>query len=192
MRMKHGAWLASMAVLILGCQTQGSGGSSGVGGDGGSSATTTSTGDATTGGVVPEGRANLAMLYSELTIQSDHPGLAEAISGDSTPIDPQSLLLFLSDRNHVCTNPFGFDEGCAGQYLITIALPPALQAVGTYPLNHLAAISYNGDDCSTHFTSYWDGTIEALSISATEVIFKLAGADGKGPASMQYIVERCF
>ncbi|MEP7121466.1 MAG: hypothetical protein ABJE95_11170 [Byssovorax sp.] len=192
MRVKHGAWVASMAVLILGCQTQVSGGSSGVGGAG--ATTTTSTGDATTGGIEPKGSVNLAMLYSESPNKND-PGWAAATSSGGKPFDPDSLVVFLNSLTLVCTNPYAFGEACDTESLVTILLPPALQAVGTYSLSQLAAVGISSE-CGRQFSSYWDGTIEITAISATSVTFKLAGTSTPIVAGQSgdgtYTVERCF
>src|SRR4051812_41950900 len=118
MKAKHGAGFSVVAMLILGLQTQ-------------------AIGCGSPGDVATHGGNHLAMLYSERPNKNDPGGWAAAMSSEGKPFDPGSLLVFLNDLPLVCTDPYGFGEACGTESLVTILLPPALQAVGTYSLSHL-------------------------------------------------------
>jgi hypothetical protein len=124
---------------------------------------------------------------------------ASATSGGGTVVDPDSLRLILSDNPLVCDHPLA-PVGCPG-WKISIRIPPALQHPGIIPLSSPELSSFGSANfqsegsttCSFGGGTFWDGTIEIVSIDATQVTFRLAdtqkwmvNADG------EYTAPRCF
>ncbi|MEP7124967.1 MAG: hypothetical protein ABJE95_28820, partial [Byssovorax sp.] len=178
------SWLSVATVLLLGCQSKviggGSGGSGGTGGGDVGMTTGTSmppdTASSTGTGAPPsdDGPA-IAMLRSELPAPSNVDGSSGITSTSGGPAeDPNSLFVFLSNVSQSCGDPFSATSGCAtAKYQVTIVLPPALQAVGTYSLDQLATAGFSapegGNVCSGGGGSYWDGTIAITAVDATHV-----------------------
>jgi hypothetical protein len=213
MRLNGLVWLSGVAVLMLGCTTQViGGGSTGSGGSGGvdvgtSTGTSFTTGDtgSSSGSTTPptnDGPA-IAMLRSELPVPTPPDGSSGVTTtGGGPDQDPSALFLFVSNVAQSCGDPFGALSGCATpEFQVTIVLPPALQAVGTYPLDQIATASESepegGNVCSGGGGSYWDGTIQITAIDTTHVEFTLAGTTelfiGSGQtANGAYSAKRCF
>jgi hypothetical protein len=213
MRINSFTWFSGAAILLLGCQTQVIGGSSGNGGNGGAD-TTLSTGtllppeettSASTGAQpAPEDGPAIAMLRSQLPPPSVGDGSSGVTStGGGPEEDPNTLFVFISNSSaQYCADPLSTtSNGCSAPvFQVSIALPVALQAVGTYSLDQLGFASFSapegGNICSGGGGSYWDGTIEITAIDATHVTFTLAGT---GPllldndnANGTYTAKRCF
>jgi len=144
------------------------------------------------------------MLFSELPAPDPGSGSggdsSSAATGGSS-IDPNTLFLFVSNGAQSCLDPHAGPGGCVAHYQVTISLPPALQAVGTYPLTDLGFVSItepNGTNtCSGGGGSYWDGTITISSIDGANVTFTLAGTmsvflDPGTTADGTYTAKRCF
>lgn len=214
MRLNGLVWLSGAAMLMLGCTTQviggggtGSGGSGGVdvGMTTGTSITTTSTTVSSTGTTTPttnDGPA-IAMLRSELPVPTPPDGSSGVTTtGGGPDQDPKALFLFVSNVGQSCGDPFAALSGCAQpEFQVTIVLPTALQAVGTYPLDQIATAGESepegGNVCSGGGGSYWDGTIQITAIDATHVEFTLAGTSELFISSGQtangsYSAKRCF
>lgn len=210
MRAMHGMWIAGLTILMLGCQAEVISGSTGGGGSkdsatsggviSGGTGGSSGTGDIDGGPApLPDDGAAIAMLFSELPASDPTPDTSGVSTGGST-IDPNTLLLFVSNGAQSCVNPYAQPGGCVSRYQVGINLPPNLQAVGTYPLTDLGFISITepGDPgtCSGGGGSYWDGTIAITSIDATHVTFTLAGTgsifSNPGNADGTYTAKRCF
>jgi hypothetical protein len=213
MSAKHFTWIAGLAILALGCQTQVIGGGSGTGGTGGSKDTTTSTGIMTSGGDVggsngqggstplPNDGPAIAMLYSQLPGPSGGLGSSGGVTTTGgNAEDPNTLYLFVSNGAQSCVDPYAEAAGCVQRYQVVIRLSPSLQAVGTYSLNEIGYMSVtepgNPGECSGGGGSYWDGTIDVTAIDATHVTFTLAGTaqifSSQGNADGTYTAQRCF
>ena len=214
MRLSGFTWLSGVAVLLLGCQTKvivGSGGSGGSGGGGGvdvgmTTGTSFTTGDtgSSSGSTTPttdDGPA-IAMLRSQLSVPTPPDGSSGVTTTGGGGEDPNALFLFVSNTAQSCGDPFAGAPGCATpEYKVTIVLPTALQAVGTYPLDQLATAGVSelegGSVCTGGGGSYWDGSIQITAIDATHVEFTLAGtaelfiASGH-TANGAYSAKRCF
>jgi hypothetical protein len=212
-RAKQGMSFAALTILMLGCQTQVIGG--GTGGDGGGKDGTTSsgvisgsTGSVGTGDVdggpapLPDDGAAIAMLFSELPASDPDVGTGGVSSstGGST-VDPNTLFLFVSNGAQSCLDPHAQPAGCAARYQVSISLPPALQAVGTYPLKDIGFVSLTEPggpgSCAGGGGSYWDGTIDITAIDGANVTFTLAGTAGVffnpgTTADGTYTAKRCF
>ncbi len=71
--------------------------------------------------------------------------------------------------------------------------------MGTYPLTNIATFSTSGPDsygnCSYGGGSYWDGTIQILSIVPSQIVFTLSGTAqpfiAPGTADGSYVAPRC-
>lgn len=211
MRVKSFGGLSAVAILVLGCQTQVVGGNSGSGGSGGGS--TGSNTDTTSGGgqggtvaqplPVDDGPA-IAMLYSQIPPIGGNVNTSVAVTTGGSGIDPNTLVLFVSDAAQSCADPFQSLASCAAaaHHQVTIFLPPNLQAAGTYSLDQLATWSEsdagNGSpgECSGGGGSYWDGTIEISAIDGTHVDFTLAGTaqffGASGNSDGTFTAKRCF
>jgi hypothetical protein len=207
------AWLSGVAVLMLGCQTTViGGGSGGNGGSGGvdvgmTTGTSFTTGDtgSSSGSTTPptdDGPA-IAMLRSQLPTPTPPDGSSGVTTtGGGPDQDPNALFLFVSNVAQSCGDPFAALSGCSmPEFQVTIVLPPALQAVGTYPLDQIATAGMSepesGGVCSGGGGSYWDGTIQITAIDATHVELTLAGTTelfiGSGKtANGAYSAKRCF
>lgn len=117
-------------------------------------------------------------------------------------VDPDTLMLFVSNLGQSCTDPYHYQEGCIdSRYQVAIQLPLNLQAVGIYPLGGMANVSLSvGQNspgtCVGGGGSYWDGKINITAIDPTSVSFTLTGtADiglGLGNADGTYTAPRCF
>jgi hypothetical protein len=213
MRLNGLVGLSGVAMLMLGCTTQViGGGSGGNGGSGGvdvgmTTGTSFTTGDtgSSSGSTTPptnDGPA-IAMLRSELPAPTPPDGSSGVTTTGGGPADdPNALFLFVANVGQSCGDPFAALSGCSKQeYQVTIVLPTALQAVGTYPLDQLATAGESepegGGVCSGGGGSYWDGTIQITAIDATHVDFTLAGTSllfltGGATANGTYAAKRCF
>jgi hypothetical protein len=125
---------------------------------------------------------------------------ARVLTGAIATTSGQTLTLAASNLPTSCANPAVPTGGCMAEMdWATIDLPPAMQAVGTYPLTNIATFSTSGPDaygnCSQGQGSYWNGTIEIVSIDAAQVVFTLAGTDQHfitaGTADGTYVAPRC-
>lgn len=98
-------------------------------------------------------------------------------------IDPNTLYVFTGDFAIQCDAPF--NSACPSWH-VTIGIPPALQVPGVLQLSDPALIAGfsvsqspdpNGECMSGGGGSFLDGTIEIVSITSANVVFKLAGTN---------------
>lgn len=209
MRVKGFAWLSAVSILVLGCQSQVIGGSTGSGGSGGSVSTgpvdpKPGTGGAGGGTTMPvDDGPVIAMLHSQIPpVKGGDTSGAGAVTstGSGAGVDPDSLVLFVSNTAQSCGDPYQTAAGCAvSTHQVIITLAPASQAVGTYSLDQIAYMSESepggGGTCSGGGGSYWDGTIQITAIDATHVDFTLAGTTqiigGGGTSDGAFTAKRC-
>jgi hypothetical protein len=125
---------------------------------------------------------------------------AHLLTGAIATTAGQTLTLAATNLPTSCASPAVPAGGCAIERdWATIDLPPAMQAVGTYPLTNVATFSTSGPDaygnCAQGAGSYWNGTIQIVSIDASQVVFTLAGTDqhfiAAGTADGTYVAPRC-
>jgi hypothetical protein len=126
---------------------------------------------------------------------------AHVITSAVATTSAQTLVLVATNLPNTCANPHLYGAGCATEVdSVTIVLPPEMQAVGTYPLTNIATFSTRGQDaygdCSIAGAgSYWNGTIQIVSIDASQVAFTLSGTDqhfiSPGTADGSYLAPRC-
>ena len=121
-------------------------------------------------------------------------------------IDPDTLMLYISNLDQSCVDPFHSARGCIDpRSQIAIQLPLNLQKVGVTPLQGLATLtlstsgpgSFSGPgSCSGGGGSYWDGKIDITAIDASSVTFTLSGTADTGVmlgnADGTYTAPRCF
>jgi len=150
-------------------------------------------------------RAQLDVLWDEYWATHDPSG-GSSSSGGSADLDPDDLFLRISDLGASCDSPTT-ELHCGTHFQLSIAIPPALQAVGVYDLDspELAAYSYmsetgdlhsppqSADDCSWGGGSLGSGTLEIVAIDANEVQFKinLTGGFWASNPNGTYTALRC-
>ncbi|MCA9711331.1 MAG: hypothetical protein KDK70_36165 [Myxococcales bacterium] len=95
-------------------------------------------------------------------------------SGGGTSIDPDALLVVITNGAATCSNPFAADE-CGSRWSVSFTLPPELQAPGTYSLwdDLNGGFSVTGEpypegDCSWGGGSL-EGKLELYEIDGTVV-----------------------
>lgn len=180
----------------------GSGGGNGSGGNGSGG----SNGQGGTGGVaqvaVAMTRAQSDVLWTQYWADHGEPGSSSSSGGND--LDPNDLFLRVSDLGATCDSPTT-ELSCGGHWNLTLVLPPAFQAVGTYQLDDPALVQYSiitetGDpiggsptECSGGGGSLGAGTVEILSIDATLVRFRLTMSDplSSSDPSGEYTAPRC-
>ncbi len=200
-----------LALAPLACTTTVVGGGSG----GGSSTTSTGTsigtgpcGPAPGEPTTPTGPAPtaIALLASQINASSGAGGgSSTATTGSGGGVDPNTLYVMIGSPAPVCSDPFGASAQC-GTYAITIGIPPQLQQPGTLNLSDTALISTFSETgtsstagvCPGGGGSFVDGTIDIVSIDATQVVFTLTGTmmfAGEGipdeVANGTYTASRC-
>lgn len=125
--------------------------------------------------------------------------LSSAIATPSSAV-AGNLTIYANNLPSTCADPNNNLQGCNTTHkYVDIELPPALQAIGTYPLDSIATASEwtpdNQGSCSGGGGSYWGGTIQITSIDASSVAFTLSGTDaffsGGENADGSYVAPRC-
>ncbi|WP_437805915.1 hypothetical protein [Sorangium sp. So ce1078] len=146
-----------------------------------SSATASSTG---MGGADP-GPAEphaIALLRSQRPDTSGSSGSESTASGGSD-LDPNDLFIFIANHEISCADQ-SFPFIC-GTWEVSIFIPPALQVPGVIPLDTPELGAYfsaagpdrGGGDCYSGGGSFFEGTIELVSIDAEKVVFRFEGTD---------------
>ena len=161
-------------------------------------------------GVTPQNNGTaIAMNYDETPGNSGSSagvGSGNAVctggGGGGTFIDPDTLMLFVSNLGQSCTDPYHTSQGCIeSRYQIEIQIPVNQQATGIVQLQGITSLTLSGSlngpaSCFGGGGTYWDGTLAITAINATSVTFTLAGtADiglGFGNADGTYTAPRCF
>lgn len=187
--------VASMALLaacgskVDGGGSGGSGGESSSVGTGGAGGTMTSVGTGGTGGTMtssstsgggagPSGEA-IAMLYSQIPPPGGGSSGESSSVASGNPVDPSTLYIFLGNHAIACNDPYG-DVTCS-EWDVTIGIPTSLQKPGVIKLDNpeiISNFSVNLDPdasgmCGGGGGSFWDGTLEIVSIDDAQVVGKL-------------------
>lgn len=122
-------------------------------------------------------RAQLDVLWEEYW--KNQPSVTTVSVGGSADLDPNDLFIRISDLGASCSSPMT-KLSCGGHWELSLAIPPELQAVGTYDLEDPRIMAYSGmsetgvpysspDDCSWGGGSIGSGTLEIVSITANEI-----------------------
>jgi hypothetical protein len=182
---------------------------------GGGTGDTTTSGDPADGGsgdanpaeshpAVALTRAQNDVLWDAYWASQGTSGSTSGTSGGGEDLDPNDLFLHLSDMGVSCGSPT-VDLPCGTHYEASLVLPPALQQVGVYDLENPQLVAYSimtesgelnspdPQDCPWGGGSIGPGTLEIISIDATEVKFKLTFTGGIWDAdpSGEYTAPRC-
>ena len=128
-------------------------------------------------------RAQIDVLWD--TYWASHGSRSGGTGGGPTPdLDPNDLFLQVSNRGVVCSLPT-VELPCGGHWSATFVLPPALQQVGVHDLQSSALSQYSSmsesgplysadpNDCGHGAGSLGPGSLEVLTIDATQVRFRL-------------------
>jgi hypothetical protein len=151
----------------------------------------------------------IAILASQLngSAGAGGGGTSSSSSGGGG-VDPNTLYVIVGSPVPACADPFGSSAQCGPTFTVSIGIPPQLQQPGTLSLSSAALISTfsalgspnstTPGDCPGGGGSFTDGTIEILSIDATQVVFTLSGTmmfagDGVSDdvADGTYVAARC-
>jgi hypothetical protein len=118
-------------------------------------------------------------------------------------LDPNDLFIRISDQGASCQSAH-VELDCGGHFYLSVALPPAYQAVGVYDLEDPAIASYSmmsetgapydsPDDCSWGGGTVGSGTIEVTGITDTalDVVIQIKDSFWDNNPSGKYTVPRC-
>jgi hypothetical protein len=148
----------------------------------------------------PSGTSAIALLYSQLPGIED-PGTGSSsstTSGGGTFIDPNTLYLKAGSYPLVCSDPYAL--GACPSFEVSIGIPPALQHPGVILLSSPELISsfsatgpnIDSPDCWFGGGSFYDGTIEIVSIDDRQVVFRLDNTSTfEFNANGEYTALRC-
>lgn len=182
-------------------------GSSGDEGGGGSegSPTTSGLGGGTSSSTAPTMSAMALTRAQRDALWEEENGGDTASSSSAGGLDPNDLFLMASDVGVSCGEAY-VDLPCGFHWSVGIGVPPALQAVGVYPLDGAELSQYSlrsetsalhddpqgPDDCAVGFGPL-SGTLEILAIDETAVHFRLTVSDDLWDTdpSGEYVAPRC-
>lgn len=129
----------------------------------------------------------IAILASQINWNAGAGGGGSSSSSGSggSSVDPNTLYLMVGSPVPACAAPFASSGDCGPAFSVSIGIPPQLQQPGTVPLSSPELISTFSEmgpansttpgDCPGGAGSFLDGTIEIVSIDATQVTFTLNG-----------------
>jgi hypothetical protein len=115
--------------------------------------------------------------FDPTTGTSGTSGTSVATTTGGAGIDPDTQYITLGTEPTSCMHPY--ITGKCGFWQVSIAIPPSMFKPNTYSLSCLNAYfsaqgpDRGGGDCSGGGGSFFDGTIEILSVDATHVVFRL-------------------
>lgn len=132
----------------------------------------------------PGGTNALAIFESQIPPYdpSGSTGNATAVtsSGSGAPVGDDLWLILSSHTDLTCADPHD-DYGCYAHWRLTLQVPPAMQTVGVHPIGDNGVYmsfsetsdpqSSDPDDCSGGGGAGFNGELEILSITETEVVF---------------------
>lgn len=125
-------------------------------------------------------RAQLDVLWDEYWDEQGEPGTSSSSSGGGGALDPNDLFIQISDMGASCGSPT-VELSCGGHWSLSLALPPAYQAVGIYDLEDPQLAQYSSmsetgepyspapDDCGWGGGSLGSGTLEVVSIDEQSI-----------------------
>lgn len=121
--------------------------------------------------------------------------------GGGGGLNPDTLFVQIGNTGQICDDPFAA-QSCGSQWRVSIGIPPALQVPGVISLSSPDVISSfsetgpieaNSQECWGGGGSFFEGTLEIVSIDATSMVVRLANTDTVDfAADGEYSVERCF
>ena len=175
-----------------------------------SESTTSSSGGSGQGGAVVSGpavamtRAQLDVLWNEYWEEHTSSSVSTTTTGGGSDLDPNDLFIQIADVGASCNSP-SVELDCGGHWNVSIGIPPALQYPGVYDLEDPALSLYSfmsetgqphspaPDDCSWGGGSLGPGTLEIVSISESEIHFKLTLLPfiWESDPSGEYTAPRC-
>lgn len=129
-------------------------------------------------------RAQLDVLWDEYWQGQTSSVSTTTTVGGGPALDPNDLFIQISDLGASCNSPT-VELECGGHWSVTIGIPPALQSPGVYDLEDPLLTQYSSmweagepyspapDDCGWGGGSLGPGTLEIVSISESEIQFKL-------------------
>ncbi len=191
--------LAPLALAACGTTIVNGGGTGGDGVGGGDGGGDVGTGVAAVAMTRAQNDAAWAAYWA-----ANPPGSGSTTSSGGGGLNPNDLFLHVSDLGVSCSLPLT-ELSCGGHWDLTIVLPPAYQAVGVYDLEDPGLLQYSvltstgqpngsgGDlDCSWGGGSIGSGSVEILSIDASEVRFRVNVVDPfDANPSGEYTALRC-
>ncbi|WP_438014875.1 hypothetical protein WMF18_28805 [Sorangium sp. So ce315] len=151
----------------------------------------------TGGGPGPATAGAIALLGSQLPDPSEGSGSSSSAGGGPSPA-PDDLYVLIGSEAQSCTDPQAA-VGC-GNWRTEFIIPPASQVPGIYTLNgrDLTSSFYEGGlergdgTCWQVGGTFGPGTLEIVSIDATEVVIRLSGTPtGEFDANSEYTAVRC-
>jgi hypothetical protein len=203
MNAKVFALLLAAPLALTACVSQVIGGGGGTGGSGGSggSAGTGMGGPTMTASAMTRAQADVAW-DNYWAAHGGEPGSSSSSGGDT--LDPNDLFLHFADTGVTCEYPT-VDLACGDHWQVTLVLPTSYQQVGSYSLDDPNIVQYSimdetgpgnspdPGDCSGGGGSLTGGTVEILSIDATEVHFRLTMQNNlfDNDPSGEYTAPRC-
>jgi hypothetical protein len=119
-------------------------------------------------------------------------------TGGESTIDQQTMNITLGSQKPLCEAPFAI-SGC-GQWKVNVGIPPELLVPGVLELGDSRLVSfasYFGPDrgdgtCHAGAGSYFDGTIEIVSIDAERIVVRLSDTwTSDFDANGEHTAERC-
>ena len=154
-----------------------------------------------------DGKA-IAMRYAETPGNNSGSSNATCTGVGGPFIDPDTLMLYISNLDQSCVDPFHTSLGCiTPRYQVAIALPVNLQTIGITPLQGLATLNLSTTGPDSYYGpgvcgagsgsgSYDDGTLDITAINASSVTFTLSGTANTGMMlgnlDGTYTTPRCF
>jgi hypothetical protein len=146
-------------------------------------------------------RARWDQLWDEYW-EGDDLGSSTVSAGPD--LDPNDLFLRVSDLGTSCGSP-NTELTCGGHWQLAVVMPVPYQQVGVYDLDDPLIVNYSGmsethelnsstpSDCGHTASGIGSGTIEILSMDATEVRFRLLVVSSwmQSDPSGEYAAARC-
>lgn len=149
-------------------------------------------------------RAQLDLLWEDYWDEEGDSGTSSSSSGGGGGLDPNDLFIQISDLGASCGSP-SVDLSCGGHWSLSLALPPAYQAVGIYDLEDpqltlYSSMSETGEayspapgDCGWGGGSLGSGTLEVVAIDdqAIEIVVTMDQTFWNADPSGTYTASLC-
>lgn len=127
----------------------------------------------------PPGSDGIALRHADFPPPSSGSGTGSS-GGGGVPIDPETLYVTFGSARSTCEEPFA--ATACGEWKVAFNLPPSLQVPGVLSLDDPRLNAYSsaagedrgGGDCSWGGGSFWQGTVEIVSIDETKLEIRLA------------------